>query len=312
MIKESVTSHASANRGFLAALASALFLGSSAIFIRYLTANFNMPALVLTFWREALVAAGLALFFLLFNPARLRGLRPHWPYLLGYGAVLAVFNAALAYSVALNGASVAVVLLYASVAFTAVLGWLLLGEPLGWPKIAAVVLTLAGCVLVTNALNPSLWALNAAGILAGLLAALGKAAYSLLGRSAAQRGLNPWSTQMAIFSVAALLLLFANLIFGSSLSGSALTQADFFLLGKSLPGWAALITLAYVPTLFGYGMYNVSLKHLPASVANLVVSIEPVLTASLAYIFFGEVLTPAQLLGGVLVLGGVLLSRISG
>ena len=59
-----------------------------------------------------------------------------------------------------------------------------------------------------------------------------------------------------------------------------------------------------VPTLMGYGLYNTSLKYLPSSVANLVVTIEPLLTAIFAYFLLGEMLTPVQLIGGALVLAG--------
>ncbi len=212
----------------------------------------------------------------------------------------------------LNGAAVATVILYSSVAFTSVLGRFIFQEDLGLVKIAAIVLSLAGCALVANALDPKLWALNAAGVFVGVLAALGKAVYSLMGRSASQRGLNPWTTLVAIFSVASLILLSANLVFGRLLPGGAAKPADLFWLGNSVKGWAVLIILAILPTLFGYGMYNTSLKYLPSSVANLIVTIEPLLTAIFAYFLLREMLTPVQLIGGALVLAGVVLIRLSG
>ena len=300
------------NRGYLAAFGSSLFLATTGIFIRYLTVNFKLPALVLTFWREFFVAVALIAAFTLFKPALFKGIRKNLPYLGAYGVVLALFNSAWTLSVAFNGAAVATVILYASVAFTAVFGWLLFNEDLGWIKVIAVVLSLSGCALVANALDPSLWALNAVGVFVGLAAALGKAAYSLMGRSASQRGLNPWTTLVAIFTVASVILLAANLGFGQLLPGGAQKPADLFWLGSSLKGWAVLIALGIVPTLMGYGLYNTSLKYLPSSVANLVVTIEPLLTAIFAYFLLGELLTPVQLTGGALVLAGVVLIRLGG
>jgi len=308
----SQSSNTNSNRGYLAAFGSSLFLATTGIFIRYLTVNFKLPALVLTFWREFFVAFALIAAFTLFKPTLFKGIRKNLPYLGAYGVVLALFNSAWTLSVAFNGAAVATVILYASVAFTAVFGWLLFNEDLGWVKVSAVVLSLTGCALVANALDPSLWALNVVGIFVGLAAALGKAAYSLMGRSASQRGLNPWTTLVAIFTVASAILLAANLGFGKFLPGGAQTPADLFWLGSSLKGWAVLIIMAMVPTLMGYGLYNTSLKYLPSSVANLVVTIEPLLTAIFAYFLLGELLTPIQLIGGALVLGSVVLIRISG
>jgi len=308
----SQSSNTNSNRGYLAAFGSSLFLATTGIFIRYLTVNFKLPALVLTFWREFFVAFALIAAFTLFKPTLFKGIRKNLPYLGAYGVVLALFNSAWTLSVAFNGAAVATVILYASVAFTGVFGWLLFNEDLGWVKVSAVVLSLTGCALVANALDPSLWALNVVGIFVGLAAALGKAAYSLMGRSASQRGLNPWTTLVAIFTVASAILLAANLGFGKFLPGGAQTPADLFWLGSSLKGWAVLIIMAMVPTLMGYGLYNTSLKYLPSSVANLVVTIEPLLTAFFAYFLLGELLTPIQLIGGALVLGSVVLIRISG
>lgn len=70
-----------------------------------------------------------------------------------------------------------------------------------------------------------------------------------------------------------------------------------------------LFILAAVPTLLGFGLYNVSLQYLPASVANLVLTVEPVITAIIAYLLFGEMLACVQILGSGLILCGVFLIR---
>ena len=74
MSSESTNIHS--NRGYLAAFGSTLFLALTAIFIRYLTVNYQIPALILTFWREFFVAFFLLIFFLLFKPVLLKGARP--------------------------------------------------------------------------------------------------------------------------------------------------------------------------------------------------------------------------------------------
>ena len=300
------------NRGYLAAFISTLLLASTAIFIRYLTLNYQLPALILTFWREFFVAFFLLIFFLLFKPVLLKGVRPHLPYLTLYGLVLALFNGSWTLSVALSGAAVATVLVYSSAAFTALLGRLILKEDLGLNKIMAVILSLAGCALVANALDPSLWAQNASGILTGIFSGLCYAVYSLMGRSASQRGLNPWTTLFFIFSFAAVFILIANLGIGRFLPGGAAHPSELLWLGNSLTGWGVLLTLALIPTLFGYGLYSVSLHHLPSSVANLIMTSEPVFTAILAFFMFGEMLTPVQIIGALLILSGVVTIRLTG
>jgi len=298
------------NRGYIAAVGSALFLSMTAIFIRHLTQDYAIPALVLAYWREVMVAAALAVVFAIGKPELLRGVRGHIGTLVGYGLILALFNAMWTLSVALNGAAVATVLVYSSAGFTALLGWLILKEELTFAKILVVVLSLLGCGLVVNVFNPSLWGLNTAGVITGISAGLFYAAYSIMGRYASQSGLNTWTTLLYIFGFASIFMLGFNLLSGGRMPGAAGSLADMLWLGSEWLGWLILTLLAVGPTLMGFGLYNVSLRYLPSSTANLVVMIEPVFTAIFAFVVFGEVLTTTQFAGGMLILGAVLALRL--
>ncbi len=298
------------SRGYAAALLSAGVLSTTAIFIRQLTHAFGLPPLVLAFWRDGLVALSLLALLGVLGRGHARAARRQAWFLIVYGLVLAVFNALWIISVARNGAAVATVLVYCSAGFTALLGWWLLGERLDWVKLVAVALTLGGCVLVAEALDPAAWNANLGGILTGVLSGLAYAAYSLMGRSASQRGLDPWTTVLYTFGAAAVFLLLFNLI-PAGLLPAGLGGVDKLLwLGPSLAGWGLLLALAAGPTLLGFGLYNMSLADLPSSVANLILTLEPVFTAALAYVLFGERLKIVQLAGSVMILGGVVFLRV--
>jgi drug/metabolite transporter (DMT)-like permease len=60
----------------------------------------------------------------------------------------------------------------------------------------------------------------------------------------------------------------------------------------------------------GFGLYNASLSYLPSSVANIILTLEPVFTTIIAYFLFGEILSGLQMTGGVLILSGVLFLRL--
>ena len=297
-------------RGYTVAFISAVILSTTAIFIRYLTQTYHLPALVLAFWREVIVALTMLVALSLFKPALLRVERRHLHFLVLYGLALAIFNSLWTLSVSLNGAAVSTVLAYCSPAFTALLGWWLLKERLGWAKLLAVALSLGGCVLISGALNPAVWQVNLLGILTGILSGLFYAVYSLLGRSASQRGLNPWTTLVYTFGFAAVFMLAFNLVGRGFLPGAIMQPADFLWLGNSWVGWGLLLLLAMGPTLAGYGLYNVSLTLLPSSVANLIVSLEPAFTAAIAYFLLGERLSWVQVGGSLMILSGVVFLRI--
>ncbi|HEY71166.1 MAG TPA: EamA family transporter [Anaerolineae bacterium] len=298
------------SRGYAIALISAGILSTTAIFIRYLTQTYQIPALVLAFWREIFVALTLLLVMLLIRRSLIRVDPRHLPYLLAYGFVLAIFNSLWTLSVALNGAAVATVLVYCSAAFTALLGWWLLKERLDGAKILAVIISLGGCLLVSGAWDSSAWQGNLVGILTGILAGLGYAAYSLMGRSAAQRGLSTWTTVLYIFGFGSIFLLLFNLLPGGLLPGAAQSPGELLWLGKETVGWIILIVLAAGPTLTGYGTYNLSLSYLPSSIVNLIATTEPPFTAAIAFFFLHERMTLIQIAGGVLILSAVVLLRI--
>jgi drug/metabolite transporter (DMT)-like permease len=284
---------------------SAVILSTTAVFIRHLTEAYHLPALVLAFWRAGFAAVSLVAVLACLKPSLLRVATRDLGFLAVYGLVLGGFNATWTLAVALTNASLATVLVNGSAALTAVLGWWLLRERLGWAKAAAVAVSLLGCAIVSGVADPRAWHANAWGILTGLASALFYAAYSLLGRRASQRGLSPWTTVVYTFAFSCASLFLLNLV--RVLPGSG----EVLFLKAQAGGWGWLFLLAAGPTVVGFGLYNASMRHLPSSVANLVMTTEPVFTALLAFRFFGERLSGSQFAGSTLVMGGVLLLHFS-
>jgi DME family drug/metabolite transporter len=293
------TAPSSHTRGYVIAVTAATVWSTTAIFIGYLSTRYHLPPLVLAFWRDLFAAVGLWSGTCLLSPRLLAlpDVRKHLFFFVLYGFILAIFNALWTTSVALNGAAVATVLAYSSPAYTALLGWRLFGEQLNAVKIAAVCLSIIGCALVSGAHSLAAWQVNPLGIGVGLLAGVAFAAYSLFGKASSQRGVEAWTAMLYTFSFAAFFLLLLQ------------RPETIFWLGSAAAGWGVLILLAVGPTIGGYGLYTVSLTYLPASVANLIATLEPPMTALLAFIFLGEKMTGTQLAGGGTILLGVLLLR---
>jgi len=299
-------------RGYLIALIATALWSMSAIFISYLTTHFQMPPLVLAFWRDLFVAGAVCSALVLLARPLLHLDRRHVPFFVLYGFVLAVFNAIWTVSVALNGAAVATVLNHTAPAFTALVGWRWLGERLNASKIGAIVLCITGCALVSGAYDPAAWQVNPIGIAAGLAGGVGFAMYSLFGKASSQRGINPWTATLVSFAIGASFLFLLQLRQPDTLlwlfqPPPASGPGEWH---DAVLGWGALVLLAIGPTLGGYGLYTVSLTHLPASTASLIVTLEPALTAIWAVLFLDERLTVPQLVGGGLILVGVVLLRL--
>jgi len=300
------------SRGYVIAILSAAVLSTTAIFIRYLTVTFQIPALVLAFWRDVFVVLTLLICLGVLRPGLIRVKQHHLSFLILYGLMLAIFNALWTLSVAENGASIATVLVYSSAAFTAVLGWGLLDEKLSWMKFLAVCLTITGCALVAGVFDQVNIRPILPGVLAGVLSGLWYSIYSLMGRTAAMRGLNPWTTLLYTFGFAALFLIGINLLPVPHVPGSASQLDEMLWLADAWSGWFVLILLAAGPTVAGFGLYNVSLSLLPSSVANLIMTLEPVFTTAIAYILLGERLLNTQIIGSLLIMVGVVALRAYG
>ena len=300
----------STTRGYSMLLISTTMWSSAAVFISFLTQRFQLPPMVLAFWRDVFVGLSILIVLVIKFPALLRVDRSNIPFLCLYGLVLAAFNTIFTRSVAINGAAIATVLTYSSPAFTAVAGYFLWHERVDILKFCALVLSCIGCVLVSGAHTQDAWQGNALGIALGLTSGLIFAGYNIMGKTAIRRGMNSWTVMLYIFTIAAFFLLLAQrpetLLW---LSRPLNTGPNG--LRETLFGWGTLILLSIGPTIGGYGLYTASLTYLPAITANLVVTLEPAMTAAQSYLFLGERFTFLQLMGSGLIISGVLLVYLS-
>jgi drug/metabolite transporter (DMT)-like permease len=69
--------------------------------------------------------------------------------------------------------------------------------------------------------------------------------------------------------------------------------------------WVYFLLLALVPTLLGHSLFNWSLKWLSTSTISMAILFEPVGAIILAYYLLGEVMIWSQIIGGIIVIGGI-------
>ncbi|HEX4206837.1 MAG TPA: EamA family transporter [Ktedonobacteraceae bacterium] len=131
------------------------------------------------------------------------------------------------------------------------------------------------------------------GVLLALLAASGYAGFILCGRLLTSH-YHPLHINAVAFGTGALLLLF----FASS---------GRLVIVYPVGDWLILLYLGCVPTALAYGLFQVGMRSLTATVVSIVTLCEPLTAAVLAWIFFREELSPLGLLGALLLLGAMAL-----
>lgn len=257
------------------------------------------PPLAVSFHRVFLASLLLAPF------AAAAALR-HWPslrrrqriVLVAAGVALALHFATWIASLSYTSVAASVLLVNMAPIFTLLLSWAFLGEVVGPVVLAALALALGGATVIAA----GDWSRGADPLKGDLLALVGAVTlsiYHVVGRGLREAlPLAPYV--LGVWSVAALTL------------GLLAAPAGVPLVGYSMRTMLLLFALALVPTLFGHGLVNRSLRVLPAPVVGLFLLGEPLVASILAYALFGEVPSPWTLAGGALVLGALVLVVLPG
>jgi drug/metabolite transporter (DMT)-like permease len=206
----------------------------------------------------------------------------------GYAAQAGAYFAALARM----DAGLLSLLVYAFPAIVAVTAVVLGRERMDARRLAALVLASGGLVLVLTSAGRG--KLDPVGTALGLAAALVYSAYILVSASIAER-MRPRVFSTLVCSGAAVTLTAGSALLGELRPGE-LTVA----------GWGWLACLALVSTVAAVSLLFAGIARVGPTVASILSTVEPVVTVALAFLVFGEVLGPLQLLGGGLVLGSVL------
>ncbi|MFN7035233.1 MAG: DMT family transporter [Bellilinea sp.] len=181
--------------------------------------------------------------------------------------------------------------------FMAVLGWLFLRESLGVIRAGGILLAAAGVLLVVSRGDLralSLGQFGAPGDLLILISAPNWAVFSTLSRD----GLRRYPAALMMFFVMGFGWLFSSVFF---LSGPG--PAD--LIHFTVDGWTAVLFLGIACSGLAYIFWYDALQALPSAQVGAFLYLEPLVTVAVAGAVLGEALTPATLIGGVIILLGV-------
>lgn len=276
-------------------LIAGILWGSMGLFVRELNSR-GLASMDIVALRAVVTFVVLLIYMILFQRPLLKiRLRDLWCFL-GTGICSIVFfNLCYFKAITLTSLSAAAVLLYTAPAIVMVLSFFLFKETMTIQKIMALILTMAGCVLVTGVLKDG-GGISGLGLLAGLGAGLGYALYSIFGRYALERGYHSLTITFYTFFIAAVV----SFLLGD---GMRVLQTAF----QSASMTVFCCVFGILCTVVPYLTYTIGLKYTENSKASIVASVEPVTATVIGAVVFHETITISEAVGIILVIGALVL-----
>ncbi len=282
------------NWPYLLIAISAALWGLIAIFVQGLRAYGFSPIQIVTI--RAISAGILLVIYVLIKDRKLLKIKAKdIKYFLATGLLSIVFfNWAYFTAIQEISLSLAVVLLYTSPAFVAIISRFVFKEYLSLKKVIAIMIMLMGSSLVVGLLPSLDIAISWYGLLIGLGSGLGYALYSIFGKLASNKYSSTTITTYTFLVASAGLIPFSGL-WGMK---EVFYQNEVMFLS---------IGLGLFPSALAYILYTVGLAKVETSKAAIMANIEPVVAMIVGIFYFGDMLTAWQLIGGILVLSATTL-----
>lgn len=247
------------------------------------------------FYRQLFAAISLLVLLILRRENLKMALRPRLLLWLG-GAVLAIDFMCWHRSIALIGPGLSTLLANFQVFFTALFSWLFWKQKISKMFILAVVMALCGLIFITGLDVKSLEEGYEFGILLGLLAAIFYSGYILLLKmSLNDSSVNSVAAMLMVAIPSALLLAVIAPLNGASFS---IPSANSLF---------ALIAIGVVSTTLGWSLISSAIKHIQATVAGLILLMQPTLALVWDTLFFGRPTGEIEIFGILLILSAIYL-----
>lgn len=269
-------------KGTLLVVAAAICWSLGGLIARQITTE----AWVTVGWRGAIAAIALLLFLLI------RDGRQTWSHFRnmgpgGIGVAICFASASISFVIALQHATVALILVVQSTAplVAGLLAWIWMRESLGWPRILAMAVALSGIILMVSKAEGHADMLGM--VLSGVIAVSFAVATVLTRRYSHVRMTPATCLGTAIMGV-----------IGFTMAGAEaleVSSSDLFY----------LFLFGAVQLAIGLILFTFGARLIPAAEAALISLVETVLGAFWVFLFLGENPGVYALYGGALVLGAV-------
>lgn len=201
-------------------------------------------------------------------------------------------------NVEISSAAFASILMYTSPVWVTLLSMFFFKEKMNGGKWIALLMALAGCVLVSG-IAEGAGAVSSYGILLGIGSGIGYGLYSIFGRFALERGCHPMTVVAYTFLFACVgVLPFISV--SSIISRFAARPVLLF----------PALAMAFLTTALSFSLYTLGLRHMEPGRAAVLATLEPIITALAGSVVYDEPLTVMTVSGiGLVLAASVLIAR---
>ncbi|MDO3720685.1 DMT family transporter [Marinobacter sp. chi1] len=214
------------------------------------------------------------------------------------GLFQAFYQSSYLLAVDLTGAGIATLIaLCLPPVLVAILAAPLLGEKPGLLTILSLIAAIAGTAMLVLSDMETTGSLRLAGILMALLAAAVYTGFTLTSRYSAA-GTPAFTTAFFCFATAVLILLPVVAVTGGFDGLDTL----------GVHHWLMVVYIGIVPTCIGYVSFFSGMRTTPATLSSIIVTLEPLFVALMAWVILGEVLGPTGLAGALILTVAVIVA----
>lgn len=207
------------------------------------------------------------------------------------------------YSMKYTSASTGSIIMNTTVIFMAIFSAIILKEKIGARKIVGILLAFFGLFITLSKCSLEIFRFDAQELFGDALmigSAICWAIYSIYSKKILQ-SYSPMVSTTVVFGLGALYLV-----------PFALLESPLSVIPKiTWVGWASILYLSLLSSVFGYVLWNRGLTRMETVKAGMFLYLIPILTTILSYVFLGEEITYATVAGGALVIIGVYLTETS-
>jgi len=286
------------NIGPILIITAGCFWGSMGIFVRKL-GTYGFSSIQIVTIRVTLAAVVFSILLLIRDRSGFRISLRDIPLFLGLGlGSILFFTVCYFTAITMMPLSTAAILLYTSPIWIMLMSVLVFHEKLDKRKIFALILSFAGCVLVSGISGEGM---TLAGLLIGLGSGVGYGLYSILGTIALRR--------YSPYTVTAYTFLFAAV--GAWLICRPGDMISIFVNAYD-PGTLLLLCFltALITAVIPFLAYTLGLRSVEAGKAGILATIEPLVATLIGILVFSEALTILSGIGIILILSAVILLNI--